>query len=94
MKNILYFRKIAEIGGIETFFYYLAKKYKDYDITIYYEEGDQKQINRLKKYVRTKKYNGEKIECDKAFFCYNLDIIDNVDFDYVFIENVPQFLNM
>jgi DNA (cytosine-5)-methyltransferase 1 len=23
-----------------------------------------------------------------------LDIIDNVDFDYIFIENVPQFLNM
>lgn len=79
MKNIFYFRKIAEIGGIETFFYYLAKKYQDYDITIYYFEGDPKQIQRLKQYVRVKKYEGEFIECDKAFFNYNLDIIKNVE---------------
>lgn len=79
MKNIFYFRKINSIGGIETFFYYLAKKYKDYDITIYYQDGDPKQIKRLKQYVRVKKYNGEKIKCEKAFFNFNLDIIDNVE---------------
>lgn len=79
MKNIFYFRKINSIGGIETFFYYLAKKYKDYDITIYYQEGDYEQIKRLKEYVRVKKYNGEQIKCDKAFFNFNLDIINNVD---------------
>lgn len=79
MKNIFYFYKINEIGGIETFFYYLAKKYKNYDITIYYQEGDNEQIRRLKKYVRVKKYNGEHIKCDKAFFNFNLDIIDNVE---------------
>jgi hypothetical protein len=27
--NLYYFHSILEIGGIETFFYYLAKKYKD-----------------------------------------------------------------
>lgn len=78
MKNIFYFRKINEIGGIETFFYQLAKKYKDYDITIYYNDGDSKQIKRLKKYVDVKKYQGEEIICDKAFFNFNIDIIDNV----------------
>lgn len=78
MKNIFYFRYINSIGGIETFFYYLAKKYQDWDITIYYLDGDINQINRLKKYVRVKQYNGEQIECDKAFFNFNLDIIENV----------------
>lgn len=79
MKNIFYFYKINKIGGIETFFYYLAKKYKDFDITIYYQEGDEAQIRRLKKYVRVIKYNGEKIKCKRAFFNFNLDIIDNVE---------------
>ena len=79
MKNIFYFRHINEIGGIETFFYYLAKKYADNDITIYYNTGDAEQIKRLAKYVRVKQYKGEKIKCDKAFFNFNLDIIDNVE---------------
>lgn len=79
MKNIFYFRVINAIGGIESFFYYLAQKYQDWDITIYYEVGDPAQIKRLKQYVRVKKYNGELIKCDKAFFNFNLDIIDNVE---------------
>lgn len=77
--NIFYFRYINQIGGIESFFYYLAKKYKDYDITVFYKSGDASQIKRLAQYVRVKKYEGEHIVCKKAFFNYNLDIIDNVD---------------
>ena len=72
MKNIFYFRYINAIGGIETFFYYLAKKYQDWNITIYYLDGDPKQINRLKQYVRVRKYEGEVIECDKAFLPYEI----------------------
>lgn len=79
MKNIFYFWHINKIGGIESFFYYLAKKYKDWDITIYYKTGDLEQIKRLKKYVRVKKYHGERIVCDKAFFNFTIDIIDNVE---------------
>lgn len=79
MKNIFYFRVINAIGGIESFFYYLAEKYQDWDITIYYEVGDPDQIKRLKQFVRVRKYNGEHIVCDKAFFNFNLDIIDNVE---------------
>lgn len=79
MKNIFYFWHINEIGGIEAFFYYLAKKYADNDITIYYKTGDTEQIKRLAKYVRVKQYKGEKIKCEKAFFNFNLEIIDNVE---------------
>ena len=79
MKNIFYFRVLNSIGGIETFFYYLAKKYKDWDITVYYSTGDAKQVRRLRQYVRVKRYQGEHIKCDKAFFNFNVDIIDNVE---------------
>ena len=79
MKNIFYFYNINEIGGIESWFYYLAKKYKDNDITIYYQMGDDTQIRRLKQYVRVRQYKGQKIQCEKAFFCFNTDIIDNVE---------------
>src|SRR5574344_853754 len=78
-KNIFYFSYINKIGGIETFFYQLAKKYKAKDITIIYENGDREQIRRLKRYVRVIKYNKEHIQCEKAFFCFNLDIINNVE---------------
>lgn len=80
-KNIFYFPVINIIGGIETFFYTLARKYQDWDITIYYRQGDQEQIKRLKQYVRVKKFNGERIKCEKAFFNYQADIIDYVDAD-------------
>ena len=78
MKNIFYFKVLNKIGGIETFFYQLAKKYKDWDITIYYSYGDYQQVKRLSKYVRVRRYHGEEIVCDKAFFNFNLDIIDHV----------------
>lgn len=78
MKNIFYFSHINKIGGIETFFYQLAKRYKDWDLTVYYRTGDPVQIARLKQFIRVKKYKGETIECDKAFFNFNTDIIDNV----------------
>ena len=78
MKNIFYFRNISEIGGIETFLYYLSKEYNDYDITIFYNNADKKQLERLKERVRCIKFRGQEIECEKAFFNYNLDIIDNV----------------
>lgn len=77
-KNIFYFSNINIIGGVESFFYYMVKKYKDYDITIYYKTGDMKQIQRLRKYARVIKFTGQKIQCEKAFFCYNADIIDSV----------------
>lgn len=76
--NIYYQEYIAPIGGVETFLYELARKYCDRDLTIIYSRGDIKQIKRLKKYVRCIKYNGELIECDKAFFNYSTNIINNI----------------
>ena len=78
MSNIFYFNHINKIGGVETFFYQLAKQFKNRDITIIYKTGNKAQIDRLSKYVRVIKYNGKPIKCNKAFLNYNLDIIDNV----------------
>lgn len=77
--TIFYISHINTIGGIETFFYQLAKQFEDRNITIVCKTGDDKQIERLKKYVRVVKHEGNKIKCQKAFFNYNIDIIDYVE---------------
>lgn len=79
MKNVFCYDNLKAVGGIEEFFYQIAKKYKDYDITLYYRQGDKEQIRRLKKYIRCVQYKGEKIKCDKAFFNYYASMIDNVE---------------
>ena len=69
MKNIFYFRVISRIGGTEQFLYEIAKKYKDWDITVFYDSADPSQLKRLRKFVRCKqRVKGEKVVCDKAFF--------------------------
>lgn len=78
MKNVFYFHSINSIGGVETFFYNIARKYEEWDITVIYQIGDPRQVERLARYVRIRKYKGEEIYCKKAFFNYNVDIIDHV----------------
>lgn len=75
--NVFYFKTISQIGGCESWFYYLSKLYKN--MVIYYKEGHPEQIKRLAKNVEVHKYNGEIIECDRFFCCYAPDIIDNVN---------------
>ena len=82
LNNLFYFSNINSIGGVESFFYYLVKKYQDIDITIVYDTADIKQLKRLQKYVKTIQNKGQKIKCKKAFFNYNsMSIIDNVEAD-------------
>ena len=61
--NVLYFDNINSIGGVEQYFYYLAKKYNKYDITIFYSTGDEKQIKRLRELVRVVQFRGQRIKC-------------------------------
>ena len=78
--NLYYFHSILEIGGIETFFYYLAKRYKDWDLTIVYKEGNKRQLERLREYVSCIQYQpGMKFKCTRAFFNFNTDIIADVE---------------
>ena len=49
-------------------------------MVIYYKEGNAEQIKRLAKNVEVRKYHeGEIINCDNFFCCYNPDIINNVN---------------
>lgn len=84
--NIYYFYYLSDIGGTETFLYQLARKYKDFDLTIVYRYGDERQIARLKQYVRCVKFQEQPIKCKRAFFNYGIDIIDKVEAeDYCFV---------
>lgn len=77
MDNVFYFKSINDIGGVETFFYYLSKLYKN--MVIYYKEGDSKQIKRLAQNVEVRKFKNEPIKC-KRFFCnYGFDIGEYLD---------------
>lgn len=79
--NIFYFHTLNSIGGIESFFYQLGKKYgKDFDITVYYHSADLAQVERLSQFVKVRKVrDGQTIRCKRAFLCFNLDIIDQVE---------------
>lgn len=87
MKNIYYFRVISAIGGVEQFLYEIAKKYYKYDLTIYYDKADPYQLKRLENLVRcVKREKGKKVYCDKAFFNFNTDMIDDVIAkEYIFV---------
>lgn len=88
-KNIFYFKHINKIGGTEQFLYEIAKKYKNWDITVFYDSIDKWQLKRLKKYVRCRQRKpGEKIVCEKAFFNFNIDMIDDVEAkEYYFVSH-------
>ena len=80
-KNVFYIANLNHIGGVETMFWQMAKKYgKTHDITIIFRSGDKDQIARLKKLVRCIKWrDGLRVKCKKAFFNINRDIIEFVD---------------
>lgn len=75
--NVFYFKDINSIGGVESFFYYLAKTYNN--MVVYYKTGNEQQIARLSKLIEVHKYNGETIKCKRFFCCYNPDIINNIE---------------
>ena len=101
LANVFYFRTLNSIGGIEAFFYNLGKKYgKDFDITLYYRDGDPAQVERISQYIRVRRYrDGMTIRCKRAFVCFNVEIIDSIEAeeyiqilhgDYVSLGVYPQ----
>ena len=78
--NAYYFYYINTIGGIESHLYYIAKKYNNLDITIFYHEGDPQQLFRLKKLIRCIKITpNDKVICKKLFCCFNREILDQCE---------------
>lgn len=73
MGNVFYFKSINAIGGVESFFYYLSRLYKN--MVIYYESADPIQVERLAKNVEVHKWHGEPIKCKRFFGNYGCDNI-------------------
>lgn len=79
-KNLFYFVDINVIGGVETMFWNLARKYGDtHDITILYQTADPVQLERLRTKVNCVKYTGQPIKCEKAFFNFDISPIETID---------------
>lgn len=77
--NAYYFQHINAIGGIESHLYYIARKYGDYDLTVFYRTGDNKNVSKIRKYVRCIKINSsDRVICENLFCCFNREILDQV----------------
>lgn len=79
-KNLFYFVDINVIGGVETMFWNLARKYGDtHDITILYQTADPVQLERLRTKVNCVRYTGQPIKCEKAFFNFDISPIETIE---------------
>ena len=87
--NIFYFKRICAIGGTEQYLYEIAKKYHMYDITVFYDEADMYQLQRLRKFVRCRqRIPGQIVKCEKAFFNFNIDMIEDAEAkEYWFVSH-------
>lgn len=65
---VIYTKFLEKIGGIETWVYYIAKKYNIGQITLLYYSADYEQIKRLEPHIKTVQYTGQKIKCNKIIF--------------------------
>ena len=77
--NILYIRDISELGGVETWAYEIAKKYRNLDLAVVVKTIDPKQLQRLSKLVPVYRHNKQKIECDVAVINYDTSIIPYIN---------------
>ena len=76
--NAYYFGHLNKIGGIESHLYYVAKKYKDIDMVVYYRSCHETQLERLKSVVRCVHLEDyDSVECVNLFCCFNRDILDH-----------------
>ena len=88
LNNLFFFNSLG-FGGTEQFLYELIKKYsKDFDIVIAYKDGAPAQVLRMAQYVDIIKWHeGLKIECERAFLNYNIEIIDDLICDDIVLVN-------
>ena len=87
--NIIYAREIHAIGGVETYVYELAKKYKDYDIAVVCKSIAPEQKKRLEKYCRVYIHKNEKIDCKVAIINWDTSIIDYIT-ESIWKENAKE----
>lgn len=59
---------LEHIGGIESWLYYIAKKYNIGQITGLYTRADKEQLKRLEPHIKMIQYTGQPIKCNKLIF--------------------------
>ena len=79
--NIFYVRDIHAIGGVETYVYELAKKYKAYDIAVVCKNIAPEQKQRLKKYCKVYIHKEQNINCKVIITNWDTSIYDYVNND-------------
>ena len=79
--NIFYVRNIHPIGGVETYVYELAKKYKDYDIAVVCKTIAPEQKKRLKQFCKVYVHDKEPIQCNVIITNWDTSILDYVNED-------------
>lgn len=80
-ENIIYVAYISEIGGVETFVYEMAKKYKDRDIAVVCKKIDPKQLERLSSLCWVYKHTDQFINCKTAVINCDTSIIRFINKD-------------
>ena len=88
--TIFYYGHVCRIGGVETFFYEMARKYADRDITLLYRTGDPEQLQRMAGYIRVKKWDGKSVQCRQAVFGYSFE---PRDLDLIHAEEYIQVIH-
>ena len=77
--NIIWIGVISKLGGVESFAFYLAKKYRNYDIMVLCSKGDPIQLNRIREYCPAMEHHGEKVDCKSLIINCDTTILDFVE---------------
>ena len=72
---VIYCTYIAKVGGIESWLYYIAKKYNIGQITVLYSSADEEQLKRLQPHVNLIQYTGQNITCNKIIFTMTISVV-------------------
>lgn len=65
---VIYVASLNIIGGIESWLYYVAKKYNIGQIVVLYKKTFEEQIERLSPHIKLIQYTGQRIKCNKIIF--------------------------
>lgn len=65
---VIYADAFYQIGGIESWIVYVAKKYNQGQITVVYKTIDSGQLERFEKYVKCVQYTGQEFHCERLIY--------------------------
>lgn len=77
--NIIYVKDISKLGGVESFVWYMIRKYHDLDIMVLCKAIDINQLTRLQQYCPVVIHHGEKIYCKTMIINYDASILDYLE---------------